>query len=64
MFVQTYFGFSVSVFMKDGVGTDEDKNADAHGEGPEHLHPFRVAVLLQEACERTRCLLGACIRST
>lgn len=48
MFVHTYFRFSVSVFVKDGVGADEDENADAHGEGPEHLHPLRVPVLRQE----------------
>lgn len=49
--------------MKDGVGTDEDENPDAHGEGPEHLHPLRVTVLLQEPCESARCLLGAYIQT-
>lgn len=64
MFVRTYFGFSVSVLVKDGVGTDEDENPDAHGEGPEHLHPLRVTVLLQEPCESARRLLAAYIQST
>lgn len=50
--------------MKDSVGTDEDENPNAHGEGPEHLHPLRVTVLLQEPCEGARRLLGACIHNT
>lgn len=50
--------------MKDGIGTDEDEDPDAHGEGPEHLHPLGVTVLLQEARERARCLLAAYVRTT
>lgn len=64
MCVHTHFGFSVSVFMKDGIGTDEDEDSDAHGEGPEHLHPLRVTVLLQELRESAPCLPGAYMQTT
>lgn len=44
----TYFSFSVSVFMENCVSADEDENPNAHGEGPEHLHPLRVTMLFQK----------------
>lgn len=56
--LQVYLSFSVSVFVENGVGADEDKNPDAHGEGPEHPHPLRVSVLLQEPRESAPSLLG------
>lgn len=40
------------------VGTDEDENPDAHGEGPEHLHPLGVPMLLQEPRESAGGALG------
>lgn len=57
---QPYFSFSISVFMKNGVGTDEDENPNAHGEGPEHLHPLRVTMLFQEPRKSAPGLLGGC----
>lgn len=53
-----YLRFSVSVFVEDGVGADEDENPDAHGEGAEHLHPLRVAMLFQEPRQSAPRLLG------
>lgn len=32
------FGFFVAVLMKNGIGADENEDADAHGERAKHLH--------------------------
>ena len=53
-----YFGLPVPVLVQDGVCADEDEDADPHGEGPEHLHPLRVAVLVQEARQEPPCRPG------
>ena len=55
-----YLSFSVSVFMKNGISTDKDENPNAHGEGPEHLHPLGVTMLLQEPRQKAPGLLGRC----
>lgn len=55
---QPYLSFSVSVFMKNGISTDEDENPNAHGERPEHLHPLRVTMLFQEPGQSASSLLG------
>lgn len=47
--------------MKNGVSADEDENPNAHGEGPEHLHPLRVTMLLQEPRKSAPSVLGGCI---
>lgn len=44
--------------MKNGISTDEDENPNAHGEGPEHLHPLRVTMLFQEPRQSSPSLLG------
>lgn len=44
--------------MKNGISADKDKNPNAHGERPEHLHPLRVTMLIQEARQSTAGLLG------
>lgn len=55
---QPYFSFPVPVFMENGVSADKDEDPNAHGEGPEHLHPLRVAMLLQEPSKSAPSLLG------
>lgn len=52
-----YLSLPVSVFMKDRISTDEDKNPYAHGEGAEHLHPLRVKMSFQKPDQSTTCLL-------
>lgn len=44
--------------MENGVSADENENPDAHGEGAEHLHPLRVAMLFQEPRQSAPRLLG------
>lgn len=52
--------------MKNGISTDEYENPNAHGEGPEHLHPLRVTMLFQESCHNAPSLLRGwiCVQNT
>lgn len=37
-------GVTISLLMKDGVGADEEEDADTHDQGPQHLQPVGVQV--------------------
>lgn len=37
-------GVAVPLLMQDGVGTDEEEDANAHDQGSEDLQPVRVQV--------------------
>lgn len=37
-------GVTISLLMQDGVGADEEEDASAHDQGPQHLQPIRVQV--------------------
>lgn len=37
-------GVTISLLMQDGIGADEEEDADAHDQGPQDLEPVRVQV--------------------
>ncbi|KAK7835366.1 hypothetical protein U0070_017902 [Myodes glareolus] len=54
------FGFFVAVLVKDGVGTDENEDADTHGERAKHLHlmPLKEAHHHTALVPNHLCLIG------